>query len=117
MVSKSYKEFQASAKAAPGPTSRQVGPVPADERFEVSIYLKPRHGGASNSARSGSSADPRLELQAQRIAQHADDIKLVREFAQEQGLTVVSATGKMTMPASNAASIQPATPSSKIASM
>src|ERR1700749_770378 len=89
MVSKSYKEFQASAKAAPGPTSRQVGPVPADERFEVSIYLKPRHGGASN-ARSGAGADPRAELQARRSAQHADDIRLVREFAQEHGLSVVS---------------------------
>jgi kumamolisin len=90
MVSKSYKEFQASAKAGPGPQSRQVGPVPADERFEVSIYLKPRHGGASN-AQSGAGADPRAELQARRSAQHADDIKLVREFAQEHGLTVVSA--------------------------
>jgi kumamolisin len=88
MVSKSYKEFVPSHKAAPDASLKRVGAVPADERIQVSIYLKPRDGGRS--ALNGN-ADPRAELQARRATQHADDVKLVQEFAQEHGLSVVSA--------------------------
>jgi kumamolisin len=88
MVSKTYKEFSPSLKAAPDPSCRHVGAVPGDERIQVSIYLKPRDGGRST---LNGSADPRTDLKARREAQHADDIKLVQEFAREHGLSVVSA--------------------------
>jgi subtilase family serine protease len=88
MVSKTYKEFTPSHKAAPDPTTRRVGAVPPDERIQVSIYLKPRGNGRTALNGSG---DPRVDMQTRRTAQHADDIKLVREFAQEHGLSVVAA--------------------------
>ena len=88
MVSKTYEEFTPSRKAAPNPSLKRIGAVPADERIEVSIYLKPRDGGRGT---LNGSADPRAELQSRRSAQHADDIKLVQEFAKEHGLSVTSA--------------------------
>src|SRR5882724_1100751 len=77
MVSRSYTDFAPSHKAPPDPACKRIGDVPAHERFEVSIYLKPRdteRGAATKSA------DP-----------HADDFKLVQEFAKEHGLSVVAA--------------------------
>jgi kumamolisin len=88
MVSRSYKEFAPSHKAAPGPSCKRLGDVPDDERFEVSIYLKPRDTEAG--AAQGS-ADPRAGLASRRSVQHADDFKLVQEFAKDHGLSVVAA--------------------------
>ena len=41
MVSKTYIELAGSAREAPTGATR-LGPVSADERIEVSVYLKPR---------------------------------------------------------------------------
>jgi kumamolisin len=79
MVSSNYQDFTPSHKTPPGPACRRIGEVPAGEHFEVSIYLKPRNGGSS-----------RADLAATRAAQHADDFKLVQEFASEHGLTVTA---------------------------
>jgi len=84
MVSRNYQDFTPSHKAAPGPTCRRIGAVPADEALEVSIYLKPR---ATDAGSPGS--DPRAHLAASRAIQHADDFKLVKEFASDHGLTVL----------------------------
>src|SRR3979490_2529449 len=87
MVSRSYMEFAPSHKAAPGPSCKRIGDVPADERFEVSIYLKPRDNEAGAARKS---ADPRADLASRRRAQHADDFKLIQDFAQAHGLSVVA---------------------------
>src|ERR1700730_12615039 len=108
MTSSSYTEFVASHRAAPDPSCKRRGDVPADERIEVSVYLKPRDTAAttattatasdstasdstaSDSTTSGNTVtgteaaaavaggDLRAELQARRAAQHAGDIALVR---------------------------------------
>src|SRR5262249_24380989 len=88
MVSRSYKEFSPSHKAAPGPSCKRIGDVPAHERFEVSIYLKPSQAEREGVARG--SADPRGDLGARRLAQHASDFKLIEQFAHDHGLTVVA---------------------------
>jgi kumamolisin len=80
MVSKNYQDFTPSHKAPPDPACKRIGEVPAGERFEVSIYLKPRNGGGSS----------RADLAATRAAQHAADFKLVEEFASDHGLTVTA---------------------------
>src|SRR3569833_420643 len=80
MVSKNYQDFQPSHKKPPGATCQRIGAVPAGEQFEVSIYLKPRN------LRAGSRAD----LAAARATAHADDFKLVEEFASDHGLTVTA---------------------------
>src|SRR6266850_687268 len=88
MVSRSYTDFAPSHKAPPHPACKLIGDVPAHERFEVSIYLKPRdteRGAATKSA------DPRTDLASRRSVQHADDFKLVQEFAKEHGLSIVAA--------------------------
>lgn len=87
MVSRSYKEFAPSHKAPPGPSCKLIGDVPADERFEISIYLKPRdnEGGAVQG-----SNDPRADLASGRSAQHSDDFKLIQAFAKDHGLSVVA---------------------------
>ncbi|MFL6604792.1 MAG: protease pro-enzyme activation domain-containing protein [Steroidobacteraceae bacterium] len=88
MVSRSYTDFAPSHKAAPDPACKRIGDVPPHERFEVSIYLKRRdieRGAAMKSP------DPRADLASRRSVQHADDFKLVQEFAKEHGLSVVAA--------------------------
>jgi kumamolisin len=85
MVSKTYVEFPSSERSAPAHGSL-VGAVPAEEKVEVSLYLKPRHD-THHAPRSG---DPRADLRAQRIRQHGGDIKLIQEFAHEAGLTIVT---------------------------
>jgi len=87
MVSRSYKEFTPSHKAAPDPSCQRIGDVPPDERIEVSIYLKPRD---SESAAAQGSGDPRADLASRRSAQHANDYKLLQEFAKDHGLSVVA---------------------------
>jgi hypothetical protein len=89
MVSKSYTEFTPSHKKAPDASIQLIGAVPADERLEVSIYLKRRDGGRVATDPKGS-GDPRADLLASRTAQHAPDFKLVQDFAQDHGLSVVS---------------------------
>lgn len=86
MASKSYKEFPASHRVAPDASCRLVGDAPANEPIEVSIYLKPR----ADTHAAGTASDSRAALQASRSAQHAADFDLLRGFAQEHGLTVVS---------------------------
>src|SRR5581483_2249464 len=88
MASKSYKEFSASHREAPGPSCRLVGEVPAEERVEISIYLKPRDGAPAASAPG---TDARAAQRARRASQHAGDIELLRSFARDHGLTVLSA--------------------------
>jgi len=83
MVSRNYQDFTPSHKAPPGPSCKRIGDVPAGDRFEVSIYLKPRSAGAGSAG-----PDPRAHLAATRAAQHANDFKLVKEFASDHGLTV-----------------------------
>src|ERR1700737_4073863 len=87
MVSRSYKEFTPSHKAPPDPSCNRIGDVPADERFEVSIYLKPRDNEPG--AVQGST-DPRADLASRRNAQHAGDFKLIQAFAKDHGLSVVA---------------------------
>jgi kumamolisin len=82
MTSKSYQEFSASHRAPPDTAAKRIGDVPASETIDVSIYLKPRGenpGGGS-----------RAQLLAVRTTQHAGDVVLVREFAKDHGLSVVS---------------------------
>jgi len=79
MVSRNYQEFTPSHKKPPGPACRRIGEVPANEQLEVSIYLKPRKGGTG-----------RADLAATRATQHAEDFKLIKEFASEHGLTVTA---------------------------
>jgi kumamolisin len=86
MVSRSYKEFAPSHKAAPDPSCKRIGDVPGDERLEVSIYLKPRDDRGAGNGR----VDPRAALASRRSVQHADDFKLVQEFAKDHGLTVIA---------------------------
>jgi kumamolisin len=86
MASRTYKEFTPSEKAAPGPTCQRIGDVPANERFAVSIYLKPRAGAP----KAAPGVDARAQLAAHRQAQHAQDFKLIEEFAHEHGLSVIA---------------------------
>ena len=88
MVSRSYREFTPSHKTAPDPSCTRIGDVPADERFEVTIYVKPRNG--ERDATVVGSGDPRAALASRRSAQHADDFKLIEEFAKDHGLSVVA---------------------------
>lgn len=87
MPSKSYREFSASQRVAPGPSCRLIGEVPGEETIEISIYLKPRAGEPPAVAKG---SDRREAMRAHRATQHAGDIKLIREFAREHGLTVSS---------------------------
>jgi kumamolisin len=93
MASKSYREFRASHRAAPDASWKRIGDVPVDERIEVSIYLKPRENisPAANSHGTHSGPEPRSELLVRRSVQHAGDIELIRQFAQEHGLSLISA--------------------------
>jgi kumamolisin len=86
MASRTYKEFTASEKSAPGPACKRIGDIAANEHFEVSIYLKPR--GPEPKAAPG--VDVRAALAAHRQAQHAHDFKLIEEFAHEHGLSVAA---------------------------
>ncbi len=89
MASHSYVAFHDSHRAPPPQNATRIGDVPADERIEVSIYLKPR----DDTGAAGASADPaqrRAALHAHRAEKHRGDIARIKEFASEHGLTVVS---------------------------
>jgi kumamolisin len=85
MVSKTYIDFPSSERGAPVHGSL-VGPVPGEEKVEISLYLKPRH----DTQAAAHSGDPRADLRARRTRQHGGDIKLIQEFAHEAGLTIVT---------------------------
>jgi len=87
MANHPYRKFSASHREAPPQTAALVGNVPAKERVEVSLYLKPRK---SLPTRFKAKGDARKDLLAQRKLQYADDIKLVRAFAKEHGLRVTA---------------------------
>ena len=70
-----YVQFQSSDRAAPA-DAKQLASVAPGEPVEVSIYLKPRPGGA---------------LPAQREELYRDDVRLVTDFAAAHGLTIVTA--------------------------
>ncbi len=84
MPNRSYVPFEASRRHPPLAATR-TGDVPADEQIEISVYLKPQHVAAP-----GEAEHPREALRAARAERHRDDIKLITDFAAEQGLTVVS---------------------------
>jgi kumamolisin len=86
MPSRTYKDFAPSHKEAPGPSCQRIGEVPPGERFEVSIYLKPRQDEPGS--RTGVTA--RSHLAKHRQSQHAHDFKLIEEFARQHGLSVVA---------------------------
>jgi kumamolisin len=86
MVSKTYVDFPSSERGAPTLGSL-AGPVPASEKIEVSLYLKPRHDTSSTDHKGG---DPRADMRARRARQHGGDIKLIEAFAHEAGLTIVT---------------------------
>ena len=62
-----------------------IGDVAQDETIEVSIYLKPRDRGAPPAG-----AEPRGVLAARRAELHRDDVRLIKEFASENDLTVLA---------------------------
>jgi len=84
MVSKTYVDFPSSERAAPVHGSL-VGAVPAEEKVEISLYLKPRH---DTHAAPHPGHDTRENMRARRTRQHSGDIRLIEEFAHEAGLTI-----------------------------
>src|SRR5713226_2127302 len=88
MVSKTHVEFAPSHRTLPE-SARRVADVSPDENIEVSVYLKPHpHTAATDEALPV--VDRRAALHARRVEQHKDDIRLVSEFAAENGLTVTA---------------------------
>jgi kumamolisin len=88
MASRNYVLLPESSRVAPaGATS--IGDVGADETIEVSIYLKPREAGTP--APIGSDhTELKAALGSRRAEQHRDDIRLIKEFAAENDLTVTA---------------------------
>ncbi len=76
-----FVEVEGSHRSFPR-GARQLGPVPAHEPIEVSIYFRPRDAASSDSAGS------RAHMAASRAALHRADIEAVTAFAYEHGLTV-----------------------------
>ncbi len=83
-------EIAGSHLAAPA-HGKPIGPVPIDQRIEVSIYLRPRdQHQTQQTALTGSIDQRRLQLAQQRASAHRDDFRRVEEFISEHGLSVVS---------------------------
>lgn len=82
-----YRDFSPSYRSAPTTAAMRVGGVPAKEPVEVSVYLKPRRARPAGLKMRG---NVRADLKSLRKLQHADDIKLVRDFAKQHKLKVVS---------------------------
>jgi kumamolisin len=61
---------------------KAIGRVPSDEPITISLYLKPKGQGSSNSV-------SRADLRAQREKDHAADIDAVRAFAKDSGLDII----------------------------
>jgi kumamolisin len=86
MVSKNYVDFVASYRTLPA-NAQRVADVSPEEPIEASIYLKPRTDPGPADA-APQETDRRAALRAHRAAQHQDDIKLLSDFAAENGLTI-----------------------------
>ncbi len=84
-MSKNYADFHLSHLAAP--TGTRIGDAPADEIVSISIYLKP-HLPAPSAGSPGAPAVTHASLHAARVAEHHDDIRLIQQFAAENGLLV-----------------------------
>jgi kumamolisin len=85
MPSPNKVDFLESQQALPR-DAHFVRPVAPEEIIEISIYLRPRTDVHSDE-RTG--IDRRESLHARRSVQHADDVRLLREFAAENGLEVI----------------------------
>lgn len=85
MATMNYQELAQSAHPLPQ-GAQFVRALAADEPIEVSIYLKPRSdtGGRVGAPMSS----PRMSLQAKRTVEHADDVRVLTDFAAAKGLTV-----------------------------
>ncbi|MCW3477487.1 S53 family peptidase [Limobrevibacterium gyesilva] len=88
MVSKTQIEFAASHKTLPDGV-RRVADVAPDENIEVSVYLK-AHPHTAETDEALPATDRRGALHARRAEQYKDDIRLLSEFAAENGLTVTA---------------------------
>ncbi|GGF01221.1 kumamolisin [Aliidongia dinghuensis] len=86
MAERHLADFPDSLLPPPEDATR-TGDAPADERLELSLYLKPQPGEAESVA---GAQDPRAALAARRHARHRDDIARVRQFAADHSLTVAS---------------------------
>ncbi|MBI3445129.1 MAG: S53 family peptidase, partial [Magnetospirillum sp.] len=89
MPNKPYKEFTASSRVLPD-GAKYIREADATEVIEISIYLKARPSTAASGTNNHTSKDPRAALHESRALQHADDIKIVTDFAISHGLTVSS---------------------------
>ena len=83
MVNQSYTEFTPSHREAPDTRFKRIGDVPAGERIEISVYVKPRGFSAEV-------AESRDSMLAKRKTQHATDFQRLRDFAARHGLTVTA---------------------------
>jgi kumamolisin len=72
----------------PPPDATRLGPAPADALVRLSLYLKP-HGDEAGAV--AGAADPRAALASHRRLRHDNDIRRIRRFAADHGLTVVAA--------------------------
>jgi hypothetical protein len=86
MESKTKVGIPASLRAPPEHATR-VADVSAEEKIEVSVYLKPVPG-APPPAPIAPTPDGRAAMLARHVVEHQDGIRLVSEFAAEAGLTV-----------------------------
>ncbi len=97
MVSRNYVTIEGSERDEPL-AAHAVGATKADERVEVSVYLKNRDADpllntqaiTAGEKAAAPQAQTRAELRQRRTESHAGDIAKVIEFANAAGLTVVS---------------------------
>jgi kumamolisin len=84
------------SERAPLPGARAVGPVAANERFEVTLRVRPRSPIPSAAALGGQAPTKRQYLSREEYAAahgaSAEDIAKVEQFAQSHGLAVVEAS-------------------------
>lgn len=81
-----YVQFPPSERPVPAGAA-QLAPSPPDETVEVSVYLKPR---AVTPQPVSGFAEPRAAMREHREQSYRDDIRLVTEFAAENGLVVTT---------------------------
>jgi subtilase family serine protease len=86
MPSTNMQEFDSSHLEAPSWANR-LGDTPSDEVITVSVYLKP-HPNSLGVANPANPHERRAALHDQRSADYQDDIRLIENFASENGLTV-----------------------------
>jgi hypothetical protein len=86
MASEVYVDLPGSGEAV-WASAQRVADI-GDEPIEVSVYLKPRTAVEVDPA--STLAQRRAAMIAQRTTEHADDIRLMTEFAAAHGLTVTT---------------------------